>query len=67
MESRQLGHVVMIEKYVSRIKPLRLRGVTRYGLIQVVVSKEYIDRPAFVVIYVMREKPFQRTPLEKII
>jgi hypothetical protein len=57
----------MIEKYVSRIKPLRMKGVVRYGLIQVVVPKEYIDRPAFVVVYVMQERPFQRTPLVRVI
>jgi hypothetical protein len=60
-------HVVKFEKLVNRIKPLRFKGVLRYGLIQVVVPKDFVDRPAFVVIYVFRERPYQRTPLLRVI
>jgi len=67
MGYRVLGHVVMIERIVERIKPLRKRGVLRYGLIQIVVPKQYVNRPAFVVIYIMQEKEYQRKPLEKVI
>ena len=67
MGYRELGHVVMIERIVERIKPLRKRGVLRYGLVQIVVPKQYVNRPAFVVIYIMQEKEYQRKPLEKVI
>jgi hypothetical protein len=67
LEYRQLGHVVMIERIVNRIKPLRKRGVLKYGLIQIVVPKQYVNRPAFAVIYIMLEKEYQRKPLEKTI
>lgn len=67
MEYKQLGHVVMIERIVERIKPLRKRGVLRYGLIQIVVPKQFVNRPAFAVVYIMQEREYQRKPLEKII
>jgi hypothetical protein len=68
MEARSVTeHVVRFEKLVNRIKPLRFRGVLRYGLIQVVLPKDFVDRPAFVVVYVFREKPYQLTSLEKVV
>jgi len=48
--------VVKFEKLVPRVKPLRMRGRLRYGLVQVVLPKEYVERPAFVVVYILTEK-----------
>jgi hypothetical protein len=60
-------NVVRFVKVVSKIKPLRSRGELRYGIIQTVVPKDFVGCSALVVIYVLREKPIKRTPLEVMI
>jgi hypothetical protein len=60
-------NVVRFDKVVSKIKPLRSKGELRYGIIQTVVPKDFVGCPALVIIYVLRDKPFRRTPLEVVV
>jgi hypothetical protein len=72
------GHVVRVERFIPRVKPVRIHGVVRYGAIQIVLPRDCVDRPAYVIVYVLsdREKlylpepsvspPSGRTPLIKV-
>jgi hypothetical protein len=63
------GHVVRVERVIPRVKPLKYRGVVRYGSIQIVLPRECVDKPAFVVVYVLMEKEKlyePRTPLIRV-
>jgi hypothetical protein len=51
-----VGVVKRIEKYIEKVKPLRIKGRERYGLVQVVVPREYVGKPAYVVVYVLEEE-----------
>ena len=48
--------VKRIDKYIAKVRPFRIKGRERYGLVQVVVPREYIGKPAYVVIYILEEE-----------
>jgi hypothetical protein len=62
------GGVVKVERVIPRVKPFRIRGVTRYGAIQIILPRDCVDKPAYVIVYVLSEsdKWFPRTPLIKV-
>jgi hypothetical protein len=67
------GHVVRVERVIPRVKPFRIRGITRYGAIQIILPRDCVDKPAYVIVYVLsdREKGFlpegsPRTPLVRV-
>jgi hypothetical protein len=52
---RYLGDVVKVERVIPRVKALRINGVPRYGSIQIILPKDCIGKPAYVVVYVLNE------------
>jgi hypothetical protein len=50
------GCVIRVERVIPRVKPFRIRGVTRYGAVQIVLPKEAVDKPAYVIVYVLCDK-----------
>jgi hypothetical protein len=63
------GCVVRVERVIPRVKPFRLKGVVRYGAVQIILPKEAVDKPAYVVVYVLcdTEQYMPRTRLEKVV
>ncbi len=70
------GHVIRVEKIVARVKPLKIKGKVKYGSIQIILPKEAVDRPVYVIAYVLldteklRETPTPRPgrlPLVRVI
>jgi hypothetical protein len=52
---RYLGDVVKVERVIPRVKALRINGVPRYGSIQIILPKDCIGKPAYVIVYVLNE------------
>lgn len=71
------GHVVRVERFYHRIKPLKIKGKVRYGTVQIVFPKDCVERPVYIIAYVLTETekfgespiPMRsgRLPLEKIV
>jgi hypothetical protein len=53
---RYCGHVIRVERVIPRVKPLRMHGVLRYGSIQIILPKDCVDKPAYVIVYVLSDK-----------
>jgi hypothetical protein len=67
---RYYGHVLRVERVIHRVKPFKIRGVVRYGCIQIVLPKESVDKPAYVIVYVLSDKEQLKTsarPLERVV
>jgi hypothetical protein len=47
------GHVVKVERFYHRVKPLKIKGKVRYGTVQIVFPKDCVNRPVYVVAYVL--------------
>jgi len=73
------GHVVKVERVIPRVKPVRIHGIVRYGAIQIVLPRDCVDKPAYVIVYVLSDKerlspsvesleraPTGRTPLIRV-
>jgi len=50
------GAVVKVERVIPRVKPVRVHGIVRYGAIQIILPRDCVDKPAYVVVYVLSEK-----------
>ncbi len=52
---RYYGDVVKVERVIPRVKAYRIRGVVRYGSIQIILPRECVGKPAYVIVYVLGE------------
>jgi hypothetical protein len=52
---RYFGDVIKVERVIPRVKALRINGVPRYGAIQIILPKDCIGKPAYVIVYVLNE------------
>jgi hypothetical protein len=50
------GHVVRVERVIPRVKPFKIKGHVRYGTIQIILPKQCVDKPAYVIVYVLTDK-----------
>jgi hypothetical protein len=50
-----LGSVIKVERFIPQVKALRINGVVRYGSIQIVLPRDCVGKPVYVVAYVINE------------
>jgi hypothetical protein len=62
------GCVIKVERFIPRVKPFKVRGIIRYGAVQIILPKEAVDKPVYAIVYVLSEseKWYPRTPLIKV-
>jgi hypothetical protein len=53
---RYYGPVVKVERVIPRVKPVRIHGIVRYGAIQIILPRDCVDKPAYVIVYILSDK-----------